>query len=205
MHFTLHIFHKLLIIQECDDRLGYDGGMATDADKRQFLERFALVLADGGIPRMPARVFACILSDDRAGLTAGELAAQLDVSPAAISGAVRYLVQVRLIQRDRVPGSRADHYRLADDLWYTAIADRTELLKTWEDSLVEGVQLLGPASIAGRRLNETRAFFEFMRGEVPSMLDRWHAHRADLIASGDLVDADADPAPSVSAPHGSGT
>jgi DNA-binding transcriptional regulator GbsR (MarR family) len=193
------------MIHECDDGLGYHGRMTTSADKRQFLERFALVLADGGIPRMPARVFACILADDRPGLTAGELAAQLDVSPAAVSGAVRYLVQVRLIQRDRVPGSRADHYRLADDLWYTAIADRTELLKTWEDSLDEGVQLLGSRSTAGRRLNETRAFFEFMRGEVPAMLDRWHAHRSDLIATGELVEADADPATAVSPPESSGT
>jgi DNA-binding transcriptional regulator GbsR (MarR family) len=172
-----------------------------DADLRQFLERFALVLADGGIPRMPARVFACILSDDRARLTAGELADQLDVSPAAISGAVRYLVQVRLVQRDREPGSRADHYRLSDDLWYTAIADRTELLKTWEDSLDEGVQLLGRRSPAGRRLDETRAFFAFMRGEVPAMLDRWHEHRSALIASGELLEV-ADESPSSASASG---
>ena len=117
----------------------------------------------------------------------------------------RYLVQVRLIQRDREPGSRADHYRLSDDLWYTAIADRTELLKTWEDSLDEGVQLLGRRSPAGRRLDETRAFFAFMRGEVPAILDRWHDHRAELIASGELAPVDGEPASSVSAPRGRAT
>jgi DNA-binding transcriptional regulator GbsR (MarR family) len=161
--------------------------MASEQEKREHIEQFALLLAEGGIPRMPARVFACILSDDRARLTARELADRLDVSPAAVSGAVRYLLQARLIQRGREPGSRSDHYLLSDDLWYTAMADRTELLKTWEAALEDGVRLLGANGPAGRRLSETRAFFEFMRGEVPAMLDRWHAHRDALIARGELT------------------
>ena len=46
---------------------------------------------------MPARVFAALLIAPDARLTAAELAERLQVSPAAISGAVRYLVQVRMV------------------------------------------------------------------------------------------------------------
>ena len=62
----------------------------------RFVEDFALLLTETGVPRMPARVFACVLADDSGGLTAADLAERLQVSPAAISGAVRWLMQMHL-------------------------------------------------------------------------------------------------------------
>jgi DNA-binding transcriptional regulator GbsR (MarR family) len=149
----------------------------SDAE-RQFVEQFALDLTDSGMPRMPARVFACVLAEDSGRLTAGEIAERLQVSPAAVSGAVRYLVQARMLQRRREPGSRSDHYGLSEnDPWYTAIADRTELLARWERTAGEGADLLGDGRPAGRRLRETAEFFAFMQEEVPALLDRWRARR----------------------------
>src|SRR4051794_8944516 len=74
----------------------------------RFIERFSGVLVDGGVPRMPARVFALLLASDDGRLTAAELADELQVSPAAVSGAVRYLLQTGLIERARGPGSPAE-------------------------------------------------------------------------------------------------
>ena len=149
----------------------------TDAERR-FVEQFALDLTDSGMPRMPARVFACVLAEDRGRLTAGEIAERLQVSPAAVSGAVRYLVQARMLQRGREPGARSDHYGISEeDPWYTAITDRTELLARWERTAAEGAELLGDARPAGRRLRETQEFFAFIRQELPALLERWHARR----------------------------
>jgi ABC-2 type transport system ATP-binding protein len=71
--------------------------MRDEAAVRRFIEGFAAALADGGVPRMPARVFAALLATDSGRLTAAELGERLQVSPAAISGAVRYLTQVALV------------------------------------------------------------------------------------------------------------
>jgi DNA-binding transcriptional regulator GbsR (MarR family) len=152
-------------------------GRAPDAERR-FIEQFALDLTDSGMPRMPSRVFACVLAEDRGRLTAGEIAERLQVSPAAVSGAVRYLVQVGMLQRGRDPGARSDHYGLSeDDPWYTAIADRTALVERWERTAGLGADLLGDARPAGRRLRETQEFFAFMREEIPGLLERWRARR----------------------------
>jgi DNA-binding transcriptional regulator GbsR (MarR family) len=150
----------------------------SDAE-RQFVEQFALDLTDSGMPRMPARVFACVLAEDSGRLTAGEIAERLQVSPAAVSGGVRYLVAARMLQRRREPGARSDHYGLSEtDPWYTAIADRTELLARWERTAGEGADLLGEERPAGQRLRETAEFFAFMQDEVPALLERWRARRA---------------------------
>ncbi len=47
----------------------------------RFIERFAGVLVEGGVPRMPARVFGALLCSDSGRMTAAELAEALQVSP----------------------------------------------------------------------------------------------------------------------------
>ena len=51
-------------------------------------------------------------------MTAAELGEVLAVSPASVSGAVRYLQQMRMIHREREPGSRRDVFVVADDAWH---------------------------------------------------------------------------------------
>ncbi len=145
---------------------------------RRFVERFALDLVEAGMPRMPSRVFAAIIIADDGRLTAAELAERLHVSPAAISGAVRYLTQVRMVARDREPGERRDHYRVTTETWYEAVAQRDQILARWEDDLEEGVKAVGPDSPAGTRLEETRQFFEFLRHEIPRTMAKWREQRA---------------------------
>jgi DNA-binding transcriptional ArsR family regulator len=141
----------------------------------KFIERFALVLAESGVPRMPARVFVGLLASEHGRLTAGELAELLSVSPAAISGAVRYLTQVHLVVRERDPGSKRDHYRVRSDSWYESATNRERLLTLWSEALLEGVDAVGPDTEAGERLRESVEFFEFLRVEIPLVLDRWRS------------------------------
>ena len=150
--------------------------MTRDPDAiSRFIERFASVLAEGGVPRMPARVFAALLSTDEGRLTAAEIAETLQISAAAVSGAVRYLEQVSLVGREREPGSRRDRYVVQHDIWYEAILQREQLLTRWERALNEGVDALGADTPAGRRLENSVAFFEFLQEEMPAMLERWRA------------------------------
>src|SRR5580704_11004347 len=147
-----------------------------------FVERFASVLTESGFPRMPARVFAALLATDAGRLTAAQLAELLHVSAAAISGAVRYLVQVNLASREAAPGSRREHYRVHSETWYEAIARKDQVLDRCERSLREGIEVVGRDTPAGARMAETIAFFEFIQTELPAMLERWRARKAGLSA-----------------------
>jgi DNA-binding transcriptional regulator GbsR (MarR family) len=146
----------------------------------RFVESFAAQLVEAGVPRMPARVFAALLASDSGALTSAELGEQLQISPAAVSGAVRYLAQVHLVSREREPGSRRERYRVHSNQWYEALTNREALIKRWEGALREGVTSLGADTPAGRRMAETLAFFEFIDGEVSAMMERWRAHRAQV-------------------------
>jgi MarR family len=143
-----------------------------------FVERLASVLGDAGVPRMPARVFAALLATDSGRLTAAELAERLQASPAAISGATRYLTHLNLISRQREPGSRRDVFVVHDDLWYEATLHRDQVLSRWEVSAREGIRILGAYTPAGARMAEMLQFLEFVQQELPTLLERWRARRA---------------------------
>lgn len=147
----------------------------------RFVEQFALMLTDMGVPRMAARVFAFVLADDAERYTASELAHGLRVSSAAISGAVRYLVQAGLLGKEREPGARRDTYRVYDDdVWYAIMMQRDVGLKRSVEYLEEGVELLDRARPGGKRVRETLEFYRFMRAELPESLERWQRHRKAL-------------------------
>jgi DNA-binding transcriptional regulator GbsR (MarR family) len=150
-----------------------------------FVEHFAQLLAEGGMARMPARVFARLLVTDAGRLTAAELAESLHASPAAISGAIRYLEQVDLAVRRRERGARRDFYQVRDlDLWYEVMTRRDKLLERWIGGLSEGLDALGPDTPAGLRVRETREFMQFMARELPDMLERWRVYRAAVYGAG---------------------
>ncbi|MER6011372.1 MarR family transcriptional regulator [Streptomyces bluensis] len=150
----------------------------------RFVERFASYLTEAGMPRMPSRVFAALLASDTGGLSSAELGEQLQISPAAVSGAVRYLAQQHMVSREREPGSRRDLYRMHSNQWYEVLASRDGVIKRWEEALREGVDNLGPTTPAGRRIAETLAFFEFVETEYAGMMERWRVHREELFGEG---------------------
>jgi predicted transcriptional regulator len=146
----------------------------------KFVESFAAQLVEAGMQRMPARIFAALLSSDDGAMSSAELGDQLQVSPAAVSGAVRYLAQQHMVSREREPGSRRERYRVHSNQWYEALTNREAVIKRWEGALREGVVSLGTDTPAGRRMAETLAFFEFVDGEIAAMMERWRMHREQL-------------------------
>lgn len=150
------------------------------SDFAQAVERLGQVLEDSGVPRMPARVFAYILAEDRDRYTAAELAEGLQVSPAAISGAVRYLTQTRLVVKERRPSGRGDLFRVVDgDIWGTIMTARRSQMDDYVASLEKAVALLEPDSPGRARLEETRDYFAFAREGMVDLAERWERFRAE--------------------------
>jgi predicted transcriptional regulator len=144
---------------------------------RQFVERFAAVLSQAGIPLMPARVFVALLTADAPRLTADDIARVLQVSPAAVSGAVRYLIPVGLVIRETEPGSRRYWYRMPRDVWHEVVRLRDQMMMRWSQTLRDGLDLFDPGSLAGERIGESIMYFDFVQKELPMVLSRWEEYR----------------------------
>lgn len=141
-----------------------------------FVERASSELAAQGFPRMPARVLMALTATADGKATAEELATRLQASPAAISGAVKYLGVVGFVRNTTIPGTRKHVYSLGDTPWYASSFTRGDIYQQIENSMrgpVEGM----PDSPTLDRINEIADFFAFMRRRLPRLLDEWNEER----------------------------
>ena len=156
--------------------------MRDEAAARDVAERMAMMMADWGFPRMPARVLMAVMTDDADVLTAGEIGERLSVSPAAVSGAVRYLIHLRMLEKVPLARSRRDGYRVPEDAWYEGTALKTDIYRTAAQMSDEAAKALGADSPAGRRMIVMREYFQFIEDQFPRILQQWKERRAALDA-----------------------
>ena len=147
----------------------------TPEEISQYVERFAGVLVNSGVPTMSARVMGRMLVSPTGMLTSAELADALQISQPAVSGAVRQLLQVGFISRERIPGSRKDHYRIREDVFSAILERRNNSLAEWESTSRSGADLFGPDSTVGRRLTEAADFFAFIHKDLEHLIKNWRA------------------------------
>lgn len=160
-----------------------------DEAVQRYAEQFGNVLAETGWPRMSARAFAAILASEEGRLTAAELSERLKASPAAISGAVNYLMQLRLATREREPGSRRDVYVVQEDFWHESMMSQDRGLSRWEDILRQMLQVTGAGTASDRRIRATIGFIEFIKEEVEGLSERWIKRKAEIDAQLDEEDS----------------
>ena len=130
---------------------------ATSAQRRAFVGDFAALLAEAGIPRMVARVLACLFTEDSGSLTAAQLVDLLRVSPASVSKAVAYVEALDLVRR--VPDGRRERYVVDDDVWIRAWTANARAHETWADAAARGAALFGTETPTGARLRHMADFF----------------------------------------------
>lgn len=153
-------------------------GQRDEAAVQRYVEHLAMTLSDLGFPRMPARVLGALVVSEEGAMTAGQIGTWLRVSPAAVSGAVRYLVQVGLVQREPAPGSRSDRYRVMSSTWYVASVVKSGVYQRVAEAVAEGVPAVGADTEVGARVTEMAEFFRFMQDELAGLIQKWYDTRA---------------------------
>lgn len=126
---------------------------------RGFVDQFATLLAATGLPRMTARVFACLLTADANGLTAADLVRRLRVSPASVSKSIGYLEAMELVARQPDPGGRRERYLISDDVWLRAWQADSGAHGEIAAATQRGIEIFGAETTAGTRLGKMGQFF----------------------------------------------
>jgi len=142
------------------------------------VEHLGAGLAAAGLPLLPSRVFAALLATEDGRLTSADLVTLLHVSPAAVSGAVRYLSQVRMIRRERERGSRRDVYVVMDDAWHDVLMQKDQIYAPILSALVAARDAVGAGSRAGERMQLSVEFLEFIQDEMDAIAARWEAYKS---------------------------
>ncbi|MEU6039614.1 helix-turn-helix domain-containing protein [Actinomadura sp. NPDC047616] len=128
---------------------------------REFEEVLTTVFIASGMPRMTARVLACLYTTDSGSLTAAELVRHLQVSPASVSKAITFLEEQDLVRRER-DERRRERYVVDDDVWYQSMIASARSLAQVAETARQGVGILGPGTPAAARLEGAARFLDFV-------------------------------------------
>ena len=153
--------------------------MSTPEQRTAFVERLGGALTSAGLARLPSRIFAAVLVDDDGRMTAAELGESLGVSPAAVSGAVKYLDGVGMVRRERERGSRRDVFVVDDLAWHQTLLQVDNIYGPMITALEHGIADLGDDP-ARHRLVVSREFMKFLVDELHGINERWSARRQAL-------------------------
>ncbi|MFB7053038.1 helix-turn-helix domain-containing protein [Streptomyces vinaceus] len=138
---------------------------------REYEEVFATVFMQSGLPKMTARVLAGLYTTDAGSLTASELAASLQVSPASISKAITFLESQGLIRRER-DERRRERYVVDDDVLYQSTMASARATAHLGEIARQGVTVLGPDSPAAARLENIARFVDFISESIMRAADQ---------------------------------
>ncbi|WP_404429330.1 MarR family transcriptional regulator [Microbacterium lacus] len=140
-------------------------------------EQAASMMMAAGMARMPARVMMALVGSPDDGYTASELAERLGVSAAAVSGAVRYLQTMHIVQRLSRPGDRRDRYDLADDAFAGVATGKAPLYGRLAELMDRIADENADAPISVARARETADFLRFLTERMPRLVDEWRTSR----------------------------
>ncbi|MEU0738081.1 helix-turn-helix domain-containing protein [Streptomyces sp. NPDC006134] len=128
---------------------------------RAYEETLATVFMASGMPKMMARVMACLTLTDAGHLTASELARRLQVSPASVSKAITFLDSQGLVRRER-DERRRERYVVDDDVWYQSMMASARSLVHVVETARQGVGVLVPGTPAATRLENIARFLDYV-------------------------------------------
>ncbi|MWA11909.1 GbsR/MarR family transcriptional regulator [Streptomyces sp. BA2] len=160
---------------------------------REFEETLTTVFMQSGMPKMMARVHACLCTTDTGSLTASELVQRLQVSPASISKAITFLDGQGLIRRER-DERRRERYVVDDDIWYQSMIASARSTAQVVETARQGVGILGPGTPAATRLENIARFLDFVSESLARAADqaREILHTKPEAAAGDTAQPDSD-------------
>ncbi|HUR03555.1 MAG TPA: helix-turn-helix domain-containing protein [Nonomuraea sp.] len=145
---------------------------------QDFTQSFTELLVQQGLPKMEARVLACLYITDAGALTAADLVQRLHVSPASISHAVAFLEQQGMLKRERVPGARRERYVMDDEIWIRSILASLQMNEALAAASQRGAEVLGAATPAGARFESSAELLLLVSGAFRQVMEQWRQSQA---------------------------
>ena len=146
--------------------------------ERHFVEEMGLLFDASGGTRMAGRIIGRLLICEPPAQSSSQLAEYLGASAGAISVATRQVVQMGMVVRMPVPGSRAAWFAIPKDGIERHMLQDLARLRLFRELLQRGEALLQGSPAASRaRIEELLDLYLFMERELPLLIERWRAQR----------------------------
>ncbi len=159
-----------------------------EAERREFVEAFALTWAATGETTMDGRVLGYLIIMRPEYISSADLAAAIEASTGAVSMSTRRLVEEGFVRRRIIPGDR-NHYFYSDGaVWGTWLATERRYIDRQRENMQRGMDLVAASDDPGdqmafRRVRNGRDYMKWLREYHYQMLEEWQEFKAQRDAA----------------------
>jgi len=153
--------------------------------REDFIAEMGRVLESFGLPHMVGRVFSVLLIADPPEKTAQELADELQASRGAISGAIKMLELMQMVDRKRKPADRKDYFSVRPNAWSAAFMNEIMGISLLRKLAEKGLRILNSDnSKVTRGLRDMRDMTAFAEAEFPALWEKWTKYQEEKKSEG---------------------
>lgn len=126
-----------------------------------------------GFPRMVGRVLGELLLAEPPYLSTAQLCERLPTSKGHLSTTMSLLLSMGMVERFGVPGSRRDHYRLAEDAFVRAMSKSAEPSTRLAAAAARALADVPSGTRACEELTRMRDFYVFLAKRLPQLVEEF--------------------------------
>jgi DNA-binding transcriptional regulator GbsR (MarR family) len=153
---------------------------AVNPAESEFVEEMGRVLASYGMTPMAGRMWGWLLICDPPEQTAGDIAEALGASRGAISGTARILAGAGFIRRTSHRGDRREWFNAEPEALESFMRNAGRIYAQLRGIAERGLEAISDRPPESReRLEEMRDLLALVEREIPALIDRFLAERAD--------------------------
>jgi len=142
--------------------------------KLRLVEKLSLLTEEWGQPRIAGQIMSWLMICNPPHQSFSQLVEHLQVSKASVSTMTRLLLKGGLIEKVRISGERAIHFRITDDAWMNLLESELQAVTTLREVSKEGLELLEQDNDTDlSRLKEMHHFYSFIGRRLPSLIDEY--------------------------------
>jgi predicted transcriptional regulator len=146
--------------------------------QQRFIDAMGLLYERQGVARIGGRMLGLFLITDEP-LSSERIAGLLRVSRASVSTNIRIFLHTGICEHVSVPGRREHYYAMREDAFARHLESTIGTLRTLADLLRQGLDAITPGHATARsRLQEARAYCQFIEKEIAATIARWRTRRS---------------------------
>jgi len=151
--------------------------LGREYEERRFVEEFGLLLELEGLPRMAGRMLGRLLICQPPEQSADELARVVGASKASVSTTTRLLIHMGMVERTTLPGVRRDYFRIRPNAIGNLMRSSMTRIHAGREVAERGLALVKHDQ--DQRLRDWVDLYCFFERELPPLIERWEAERAE--------------------------
>jgi len=152
-----------------------------DKKKATYIEETGLLFEKLGMTRMAGRIFGYLIVSDEEQASFDQIRKALQASKGSISGTVKQLLQIDMVEAVSLPGDRKTYYRIGKMKIGDILRSRMGQFTAFADALAKGEELKSNKDDTSDWLIEASTFYRWVGGQLEDIINKWEEEKEEII------------------------